>query len=113
MFALNDEAGKEFLDQRLIWARRCRIPAFVDLARPITKHRESIGATLEYHPSNRLLESTNTTIRALTRKAFGSKSRRALIAVAKLNLGGYRQPLPGRQTAQQPTETAGEPGKCG
>ena len=52
VFALKDEAGKALLDRWLSWARRCRIPAFVDLARRITKHRASIDATLEHHLSN-------------------------------------------------------------
>lgn len=98
MFSLKGEAGKALLDCWLVWARRCRIPAFVDLARRLTKHRKSIDATLEHHLSNGLVESTNTKIRVLTRMAFGFKSPQALIALAMLNLGGYCPPLPGRKT---------------
>lgn len=96
---LKDDAGKALLDGWLIWARRCRIPAFVNLARPITKLRKSIHATLEHHLSNWLVESTNTKIRVLTRMAFGFKSPDALIALATLSLGGYCPPRPGRKTA--------------
>ena len=35
VFAVKGRAGKEALDRWLSWARRCRIPAFVDLARRI------------------------------------------------------------------------------
>lgn len=96
VFAVKGEEGKEALDQWLIWARRCQIPAFIDLARKITKHRESIDAALEHNLSNALVESTNTKIRLLTRIAFGFKSPEALIALAMLSLGGYRPSLPGR-----------------
>jgi transposase len=96
VFAVKGEEGKDALDQWLIWARRCQIPAFIDLARKITKHRESIDAALEHNLSNALVESTNTKIRLLTRIAFGFKSPEALIAIAMLSLGGYRPSLPGR-----------------
>jgi hypothetical protein len=76
VFALKDEAGKALLDRRVIWARRCRIPAFVDLARRITKHRASIDATLEHHLSNGVVESTNTKIRVLTRWPSASSPRK-------------------------------------
>lgn len=99
VFALKGAEGKALLDGWLTWARRCRIPAFVALARRITKHRTTIDATLEHRLSNGLVESTNTKIRLLTRMAFGFKSPEAMIALAMLNLGGYCPPLPGRQAA--------------
>jgi len=99
VFALKGEAGKALLDRWLQWARRCRIPAFVELAQRIVKHRDAIHATLEHRLSNGLVESTNTKIRLLTRMAFGFKSPDAMIALAMLNLGGYCPPLPGRQAA--------------
>jgi len=97
VFALKGEAGKALLDRWLAWARRCRIPAFVDLAARIGKHRDPIDASLEHRLSNGLVESTNTKVRLLTRMAFGFKSPDAMIALAMLNLGGYCPPLPGRQ----------------
>ena len=96
VFAVKGEEGKEALDRWTSWARRCRIPAFVDLARKITKHRPAIDAALEHELSNALVESTNTKIRLLTRVAFGFKSPEALIALAMLSLGGHRPALPGR-----------------
>ncbi len=98
VFAVKGDAGKEALDQWLIWARRCQITAFIDLARTITKHRATIDAALEHNLSNALVESTNTKIRLLTRIAFGFKSPEALIALAMLSLGGHRPALPGRTT---------------
>lgn len=96
VFAVKGEEGKEALDRWLSWARRCRIPAFVDLARKIVKHRAAIDATLDHNLSNGLIESTNTKIRLLQRMAFGFKSAEALIALAMLSLGGFRPDLPGR-----------------
>jgi len=99
VFALKGAEGKQLLDSWLGWARRCRIPSFVELRRRISKHREAIDAALDHRLSNGLVESTNTKIRLLTRMAFGFKSPEAMIALAMLNLGGYCPPLPGRQAA--------------
>lgn len=97
VFAVKGPAGKDALDKWLSWARRCRIPAFVKLAKRITTHRATIDAALEHDLSNALIESTNTKIRLLTRIAFGFKSPEALIALAMLSLGGHRPALPGRK----------------
>lgn len=96
VFAVKGAAGKTALDRWLSWARRCRIRAFVRLARRITAVREHIDATLDHGLSNALVESVNTKIRLLTRIAFGFRSPDALIALAMLSLGGHRPVLPGR-----------------
>ena len=96
VFIAKGEAGKTALDRWLTWARRCRIPAFVRLARRITAVRDKIHAALEHGLSNALIESVNTKIRLLTRIAFGFRSAPALIALAMLSLGGHRPDLPGR-----------------
>ena len=87
------------LDAWLAWARRCRIPAFVELARRVVKHRASIEATLTHGLSNALVESTNTKLRLLTRLAYGFRSTDNLIALCLLDRGGYCPPLPGRQSS--------------
>ena len=81
-------SGRDALDRWISWARRCRIPAFVDLQRRIVRHRDAIDATLESRISNGLIESTNTKIRLLTRIAFGFHGPEPLIALALLALGG-------------------------
>ena len=43
-----------------------------------------------------LIESTNTKLRLLTRMAYGFKEPEHLIALAYLDRGGHRPPLPGR-----------------
>ena len=69
-----EEEGKQALDRWICWARRCRIPVFVDLARRVVRHRAAIDAALDHGLSQGLIESTNTKIRLLTRIAFGFRS---------------------------------------
>jgi transposase len=97
VFVLKGDAGKEALDRWISWARRCRIPEFVELQRKIAKHRDAIDASLEHGLSNGLIESTNTKIRLLTRIAFGFHGPEPLIALALLALGGHTPQLPGRK----------------
>ena len=100
MFAVKGQAGKDALDRWLSWARRSRIPAFVNLAKRIRTVRSRIHATLEHGLSNALIESVNTKIRLITRIAFGFRSAQALIALAMLSLGGRKPILPGRTNPQ-------------
>jgi len=96
VFQLPLEEAAETLDVWVGWARRCRIPAFIDLQRRIVKHRTSILAAIEHGLSNGRIESVNTKIRLITRIAFGFRSPDALIALAMLSLGGHPPVLPGR-----------------
>jgi transposase len=95
-FTVKGDEGKAALDRWIAWARRCRLPAFVELQRRIVKHRAAIDATLDSGLSNGLIESTNTKIRLLTRVAFGFHGPEPLIALALLSLGGHSPGLPGR-----------------
>jgi transposase len=97
VFQLPIEEATEALEAWIGWARRCRIPAFIDLQRRIVKHQASILAAIEHGLSNGRIESVNTKIRLITRVAFGFRSPDALIALAMLNLGGHRPVLPGRR----------------
>jgi transposase len=74
-----------------------QIPAFIELAAKITRHRVRILAAIEHNLSNALIESTNTKVRLITRKAYGFKSPDALIALAMLTLGPQQPTLPGRK----------------
>ncbi|MEV0705220.1 ISL3 family transposase [Saccharopolyspora sp. NPDC050389] len=96
IFKTKGEDGKHALDRWISWARRCRIPVFIELARRIVKHRAAIDAALEHGLSQGLIESTNTKIRLLTRIAFGFRNPEPLIALAILALGGHHPILPGR-----------------
>ena len=87
------------LDEWLIWAARCRIPAFVELGRKIKRNIKGIEAAMLNNLSNALVESTNTKLRVLHRMAFGFAKPEHLIALALLDRGGCCPPLPGRAAA--------------
>lgn len=94
---LKGDEGKHALNRWLSWARRCRIPAFVELSRKVVDHRAAIEAMMDSGLSNGLIESTNAKIRLLTRIAFGFHGPKPLIALVMLALGGHCPPLPGRE----------------
>jgi len=71
-------------------------PPVVKLARTITTYRASVEAALRYRVTNARVESTNGKLRLIIRRAFGFHSTHALIALAKLTLGGLCPPLPDR-----------------
>ncbi len=77
VFALRGAEGRQLLDGWLSWARRCQIPAFVELARKVARNRPGIEATLSHGLSNARVEAVNTKIRLLTRIAFGFHSATA------------------------------------
>jgi transposase len=96
IYRLPGAQALELLDRWLAWARRCRLPAFVKLARTITEQRVGIQAAITHGLSNARVEQANTQIRLITRRAFGFHSPHALIALAMLTLGGLCPSLPGR-----------------
>jgi transposase len=96
VFRLPFRAAVALLDHWLAWARRCRLPAFVRLARSISDHQATILATLRFGLSNARIEAVNTRIRLLTRIAFGFHSSMPLIGMVLLALGGLCPALPGR-----------------
>ena len=93
------ETAIALLDRWIAWAKRCRLPSYsVKLAKTIVTQRPGIVAAIEHDLSNARVEATNTTIRLITRRAFGFHTPEALIALAKLRLSGLCPPLPGRVT---------------
>jgi len=92
----DSDAALALLEAWLAWAQRCRIPAFVKLARTLRAQRAGILATLTHRLSNARTEAINTTLRLITRRAYGFHSAQALIALAMLTLGGLCPTLPGR-----------------
>ncbi len=96
VFAVKGDEGKHALDRWITWARRSRMPAFVELQRRITAHRDAIDTALDTGLSQGLVESTNTKIRLLTRVAFGFHGYQPLVALALLALGSHPPRLPGR-----------------
>jgi len=98
IYRLPAQTAIALLDRWIAWARRSRLPSFVKLAKTITAQRPGIIAAIEHELSNARVEAANTTIRLITRRAFGFHTPEALIALAKLRLSGLCPPLPGRIT---------------
>jgi len=96
VFQMGRRRALHALERWLQWARRSRLQPFVKLARTITAYRPSIEAALRYRVTNARVESMNGKIRLIIRRSFGFHSTDALIALAKLTLGGLCPPLPGR-----------------
>lgn len=94
VFQLNGEPALVALTSWLRWAQRCQIPAFVRLAHRVRNYWGPIAATLMHGLTNALVESVNTKIRLIARRAFGFHNVHALIGLAQLSLGGYRPQLP-------------------
>ena len=96
VFQHRGDEAVAMLQDWLAWARRSRIPAFVELYHRIRRHRAGIIASVTHGLSNGLTESVNTKIRLLTRMVCGFRSTTNLIALCLLDRGGYCPPLPGR-----------------
>lgn len=96
VFRLPWRAAMRLLDRWIAWALRSRLPAFVEVARSVRRHRAGIDQALRRDLSNARIESLNTRIRVLTRQAFGFGTPEAMIALAMLAFGGLCPPLPGR-----------------
>jgi transposase len=94
IYRVSAKRAEKLLEQWLAWARRCRLPSFVKLARTITAQRDGILSAVKHGLSNARVEQLNTQIRLLARQAFGFHSPRPLIALAMLKLAGLCPPLP-------------------
>ena len=86
--------AERLLERWLTWARRCRLPSFVKLARTISEQRDGILAAIQHGLSNARIEQINTQIRLIARRAFGFHTPQALIALAMLKLANPCPPLP-------------------
>ena len=94
IYRLPADAAIRLLDGWIAWARRCRLPSFVKLAKTITAQRAGIVAVIEHGLSNARVEAINTQIRMITRRAYGFHSPDALIVLAMLSLADLCPPLP-------------------
>ena len=84
IYQLPAEEAISLLDGWIAWARRCRLPAFVKLAKTITAQRAGITAAIQHGLSNARVEQINTQIRLITRRAFDFHSPAALISLARI-----------------------------
>jgi len=96
VFKVDPAEAPAALEAWIGWARRSRLPPFVELQRKICTHKQQILAAIEHGLSNGRVESVNTKIRLITRIAFGFHGPEPLIALAMLNLAGHKPHLPGR-----------------
>jgi transposase len=98
IYRVTPHTAEKLLDRWLGWARRCRLPAFVKLAKTITHQRDGILAAVIHGLSNARVEQLNTQLRLIVRRAFGFHSADAMIALAMLKHSGLCPPLPGRKS---------------
>ena len=105
IYRLPAAAAERLLDRWLAWARRCRLPSFVKLARTITEQRDGILAAIRHRLSNARIEQINTQIRLIARRAFGFHSPRSLDRARNAQT---HRPLPAPTPVTQPTETSGD-----
>ncbi len=82
------------LDWWLAWACRCRIPAFVTLAKTIRANPDRILAAVELGLSNSKLEGINSRIRLINHRGYGHHTAAALIAMIYLCCGEITVQLP-------------------
>lgn len=96
VFAPGGPERVHLLDTWLAWACRSKLEPFVELARTIRARRTDIANALMFKLTNARIESMNTKIRLIIRRAYGFRSVDALKAMIQLCLAGYARPLPGR-----------------
>lgn len=99
IFAPGGEERVLILDEWLVWAARCRIPEFVDVARRIRPYHDDIVSTLTHRLTNAIVEGLNARVRLLINTARGFRSAEALMALMQLHLGNHQPTLPGRLTS--------------
>ncbi len=88
LYRLADPAdAPAHLEWWLRWACRCRIPAFVTLAKTVRANRDRILAAIELGLSNSKLEGINSKIRLINHRGYGHHSAAALIAMIYLCCG--------------------------
>ena len=85
------------LDRWLGWARRCRIPEFVELGKKIKRHQEAILSSIKNELSNARIEAVNNKIKVTIRMGYGFRNIDNLIALVRLKCGGLDISLPGRK----------------
>ena len=96
LLKLPAETAAEELRSWIAWARRCRIPRFVELQRKIGRHAEAIMATVTNGLSNARVEAINNKIKLTIRMGYGFRNIDNLIALVMLRCSNVRLPLPGR-----------------
>jgi transposase len=90
-----EEAMRE-LKEWVAWARRCRIPQFVELQKKIVRHTDAILSAIKHGLSNARIEAINNKIKLTVRMGYGFRNIDNLIATVMLRCSGINLALPGR-----------------
>jgi transposase len=89
------------LDRWISRAQRSRLPSFVKLQRTIRKHYAGIVAALATGITNGRTEGLNRRVRAITSRAFGFHSGKAVAAMIMLTCGPVQIELPHEKLLNQ------------
>jgi transposase len=84
------------LEGWISWARRCRIPQFVELQKKICRHFDAILSTIKHGLSNARIEAVNNKIKLTVRMGYGFRNIDNLIALVMLRCSDVNLMLPGR-----------------
>jgi transposase len=88
--------AKAELEGWISWARRCRIPQFVELQKKIGRHFNAILSTIKHGLSNARIEAINNKIKLTVRMGYGFRNIDNLIALVMLRCSDVNIVLPGR-----------------
>jgi transposase len=88
--------AKGELEGWISWARRCRIPPFVELQKKICRHFDAILSTIKHGLSNARIEAINNKIKLTVRMGYGFRNIDNLIALVMLRCSDVNLMLPGR-----------------
>lgn len=94
IFQMDVHEGKLELDAWISWARRCRIPVFVELQKKIRRHYDAILETLRVGLSNARIEAINNKIKLSIRMAYGFRNMNNMIDMIMLRCSDIKVLLP-------------------
>lgn len=94
LFKMDEHSLKTELDRWIGWARRCRIPVFVELQRKICRHYDAIVATIKHHLSNARIEAINNKIKLSIRMAYGFRNIENMLDMIMLRCSSIEVLLP-------------------
>jgi transposase len=96
LFKLPADAAVKEIRAWINWARRCRIPQFVELQKKIGRHADAILSSVINGLSNARVEAINNKIKLTIRMGYGFRNIENLIALVMLRCSNVELPLPGR-----------------
>jgi transposase len=96
LFKLTADGAAGEIKAWVNWARRCRIPEFVELQKKIVRHMDAILSSIKNGLSNARVEAINNKIKLTVRMGYGFRNVENLIALVMLRCSDVRLTLPGR-----------------